>query len=110
MKLPNGNNAYISSSKLEGYLLSESHQAGHSKAKFFRAWGFNEATLGDLRDNLLRIARENDIIDTVTSPHGIKYVLDGWLATPSKHDVFIRTIWIIDVGYQNPRFVTAYPG
>ena len=42
MKLPNRENAYIPPRKLTEYLLSETHSIGKSKAKFFRAIGFDE--------------------------------------------------------------------
>jgi hypothetical protein len=109
MKLPNGEHASISPSKLANYLLSETHSAGHSKAKFLRALGFDKTTVNALRDELLRIAREDDVTDTVGSPHGTKFVVDSLLSTLSGQHVLIRTIWIIDIGHQNPRLVTAYP-
>ena len=109
MKLPNREMAYVPPSKLEGYLLAETHTAGRSKAKFFRGIGFNKTTIEELSAGLLRIAQECDVAHTVSSPHGTKYIIDGSLSTPTSRVVFIRTIWIIDTGLVAPRFVTAYP-
>jgi hypothetical protein len=109
MRLPHGDHAFIAPSKLAGYLLSGTHPAGQSKAKFFRAVGFDETTLAALQEGLLSIAKECQVTQVSSSPHGMKYILDGSLSTPAGHVVAIRTIWIIDAGQDTPRFVTAYP-
>jgi hypothetical protein len=109
MRLPNGDHALIAPSKLAGYLLSGTHPAGQSKAKFFRAVGFDETTLSVLQAGLLIIAKECEVTLVNSSPHGMKYIIDGSLSTPAGHVVSIRTIWIIDTGQDTPRFVTAYP-
>ena len=109
MKLPNCKQAYIASSKISDYLLDVGHPAGQSKARFFRLVGFDESTIDKLHEGLLEIAREEDVIEVKNSIHGMKYVIDGMLSTPADRQVSIRTIWIIDAGYEIPRFVTAYP-
>ena len=43
------------------------------------------------------------------SPHGLKYIMDGKIETPSGKSPRVRTIWIVDQGLQAPRLVTAYP-
>jgi hypothetical protein len=109
MRLPNGDHAFIAPSKLQGYLVSDTHPAGQSKAKFFRAVGFDETTLPALQAGLLSIAKECEVTHVSSSPHGMKYILDGSLSTPTGRVVSIHTIWIIDTGQEPPRFVTAYP-
>jgi hypothetical protein len=109
MRLPNGDHAFIAPSKLAGYLLSGTHPAGQSKAKFFRAAGFDETTLPVLQTGLLSIAKEREVTQESSSPHGMKYIIDGPLSTSAGRAVSIRTIWIIDTGQDTPRFVTAYP-
>ncbi|MEM1041982.1 MAG: DUF6883 domain-containing protein [Bacteroidota bacterium] len=42
------------------------------------------------------------------SPHGMKYVVDGDLPTPSGHSVRVRTVWIVDPTDPRPRLITAY--
>ena len=108
MKLPNWKNAYIPSEKLTGYLLSESHSIGKSKAKFFRAIGFNEANTDVLKHHLISIAQSEDVTEVVSTARGIKYVLDGFIQS-SRGNLKIRTVWIIEKGQDRPRFVTAYP-
>jgi hypothetical protein len=108
-KLPNNANAYIQRNKITGYLLSETHAIGKSKAKFFRSLGFDDATAEQLEQELLAIAHAGQVKESVSSPHGTKYVMDGLLRTPHGVTVHLWTIWIIDAGEENPRFVTAYP-
>jgi hypothetical protein len=47
--------------------------------------------------------------DVVPSPHGIKYIIEGVLEAPSGAAPRIRTVWILETGETDPRFVTAYP-
>ena len=56
MKLPGGDRAYVPPRKLLGYLLSSSHPVGGSKARFFRAVGFDDANVGVLERGLIVIA------------------------------------------------------
>ena len=109
MRLLNADHAVIAPSKSAGYLLSGTHPAGQSKAKFFRAVGLGETTLSVLQAGRLSIAKECEVTHVNSSSHGMKYILDGSLSTPAGHVVSIRTIWIIDTGQETPRFVTAYP-
>jgi hypothetical protein len=109
MQLPNGLQAYIPSEKLSAYLLSETHAVGKAKATFFRALGFNETNLPLLEHGLLALAHNAPVQDVVPSPHGVKYIIEGVLEAPSGASPRIRTVWILETGEINPRFVTAYP-
>ncbi len=82
---------------------------GKLKAKLFRSVGYNEMNVSLLKEGLLTIARTEEILDTQSSEHGVKYVIEGLLQTPVGVTLKIRTIWIIDIGQDRPRFVTAYP-
>jgi hypothetical protein len=107
--LPNRENAFIQPAKLTGYLLSETHSVGKSKAKFFRQLGFNEENVEILEQELLRVARFQEINETITTTHGTKYTIVGTINTPSGKAVNVLTVWIIDANQENPRFVTARP-
>lgn len=109
MRLPNAEGARIDPGKLTRYLLSENHPVGRSKARFFRGIGFNESNLAVLEQGLIGIVKTEAVVETVASRHGMKYVVDGMITTPSGSRVRVRTIWIIDAGQDIPRFVTAYP-
>jgi hypothetical protein len=109
MQLPHRLQAYIPSEKLSAYLLSETHAVGKAKATFFRALGFNETNMHVLEHGLLSLARSAPVQEVVPSPHGVKYVIEGILETASGTAPRIRTVWILETGETNPRFVTAYP-
>lgn len=109
MSLPNRENAFIQPEKLTGYLLSETHSVGKSKAKFFRELGFNEENIDILEQELLKIAKFQEIREIITTKHGTKYVIIGEINTPKKKSASILTVWIIDLGKDTPRFVTARP-
>lgn len=109
MRLPNSQAAYIPTGKLTAYLLSETHSVGKSKARLFRSLGYSESNVSFLKDGLLSIAHAGEVLSTQSSEHGVKYVIEGSLKTPSGGALRIRTVWIIDRGQDRPRFVTAYP-
>ncbi len=66
-------------------------------------------SVDDLGKELVAIAQSQDVQEVASSPHGIKYVIDGTLHAPSGGVANVRTIWIVDAGGEYPRFVTAYP-
>lgn len=105
----NREKAYVPIAKLKDYLLSETHSVGKSKAKFLRSVGFNEMNVNLLKDSLAAIANSGDVKEAIASPHGVKYIIDGLLKTPTGGAIKMRTIWIINKGQERPRFVTAYP-
>jgi hypothetical protein len=109
LRLPNGAQARISPDKITGYLLSETHLVGRSKAKFFGAAGFTVENWKLLERELLRVAAEGDIVGQESSIYGVKYVVDGLIQTPSRGKLAIRTVWIVEVGRGEPSFVTAFP-
>ena len=109
MRLPNAEQAQIDPNKLKEYLLSETHPIGRSKARFLHDIGYNESKPEILEETLLKIARTEEIVETVQSVHGTKYIIDGMIIPPQGDQVRLRTVWIVDRGQDYPRFVTAYP-
>ncbi|MBI4825052.1 MAG: hypothetical protein HY807_01330 [Nitrospirae bacterium] len=109
MKLPDKENAYVPLSKLLNYLLSETHPIGKSKSKYLRSFGFNETNINLLKYQLTAIAQSEEVKEGISSPHGVKYIIDGFIKTPEGSSINMRTVWIIDKGKTHPRFVTAYP-
>ncbi len=109
MKLPNREKAYIPLPKLHNYLLSKIHSIGKWKAGFFLSLGFDATKVDELERDLVAIAHSEDISEVIPSVHGTKYVVDGLLQAPNGRSVQMRTVWIIDAGEDQPRFVTAYP-
>ena len=108
MRISNADAAFVPPDKLTGYLLALAHPVGGSKAQFFRAHGFGETNTAELEVGLLAIARGADA-EATESPHGVKYVADGDLPTPSGRSVRVRTVWIVEPTDPRPRLITAYP-
>ncbi len=82
---------------------------GKAKAKYFRTLGYSERNASQLRDDLTGIAISEEVAEVIDTPFGRKYVVDGALDTPSGMKAPVRTAWIVEVGEDAPRFVTAYP-
>lgn len=109
VRLPNGEKASVPHAKLSGYLLSETHPVGKSKARLFRSLGFHDNNLDALVSELLSLAKEGEVVVAEPSLFGIKYVVEGMVNAPSGGSVRIRSVWIIEKNSVEPRFVTAYP-
>jgi hypothetical protein len=108
VKLPNGASARVNFEKLTGYLLSEVHPSGRSKARFFRQLGFRAEQPEALLAELVKLARTCEVVDQVLGPYGTKYVIDGGI-TGRLGQARVRTVWIIPRGSAAPQLVTAYP-
>lgn len=109
MKMPNAEAATVPERKITHYLLNPAHPAGGSKAWFLLRFGFTVAEWPKLAAALLRQARENAVVATEQTPHGIRYVVDGPLIAPDGTILNVRTAWYIHPDSDAPRFVTAHP-
>jgi hypothetical protein len=109
LKLPNYEHSVISEKKITGYLLSAKHRDGRSKAEFFTRLGFSSDAWEDLVKALLRHAAENEVAKIEDSPFGTRYIIEWVLLAPDRTGAIVRSVWFIETGEQNPRFVTAYP-
>ena len=91
--VPSSDQAIVDPLKIDGYLLSAAHPIGSAKARFFSRFGFSEDNPKELVDALLGHIRENAVVETQTSPFGVKYRVDGPLTSPDgakptrKHDL-----------------------
>ena len=107
MYLPNIDRVIVESSKIIAYLLSEENTGG--KAGFFTAFGFHREKWEDLKEVLIQHARTHEIATISVTQHGVKYIIEGEIQMPDKRFVPVRSVWIVDVGMDAPRLVTAYP-
>jgi hypothetical protein len=57
----------------------------------------------------VRRSQTAEVTESLESPHGVKYVLDGAIETPGGKTPTVRSVWIVDRGQNCPRLVTAYP-
>ena len=108
MKLPNAAEAVVPERKITHYLLSRIHEEGAAKARFFLRFGFTKDQWEIMASALLAHAREHEVTKTVPSSFGLKYVIEGTLWTPDGRNPAVRSVWMINHGATNPRFVTAY--
>lgn len=109
MKLPNAHIAIVEREKVADYLLNPAHPDNGGKAAFFIAGGFYREEWGALAEALRALGVAGEVVNSLDSPHGLKYILDGEITSPRGHQSIVRTIWIIDHGSDAPRLVTAYP-
>jgi hypothetical protein len=109
MNLPDGENAIVDREKIVSYLLNSTHPDNEGKARFFLGVGFDQTNWQLLAAALRRTAQNQPISKMMASPHGTKYIVDGRIQTPSGKTPLVRAVWIVDVGFQTPRLVTAYP-
>jgi len=109
MKLPYLSQAIVPQEKITGYLLSLTHSDGKSKAKFFLAFGFSADNWIIMAKALVTHATEHEVTKIETSPFGKRYVIEGNMLTPDGRQPHVRTVWFIETGELQPRFVTAYP-
>ena len=82
------------------------------KARFFESLGFSIEQPERLMAALRALAENGDVVENAHSVHGEKYVVEWWLSahTGESRRRLVRTVWIIDLGREAPRLVTAYPG
>lgn len=109
MKLPQNDIVIIPREKITDYILSETHATVKFKGKLFRGFGFSERNISLFERALLKIVRSQEVKETLISPYGTKYIIDGNIKTPVGKTIKVRTIWIIEEGQKRPRFVTIYP-
>ena len=109
MRLPNARYAQIEKEKVTDYLLSTTNPSGRSKAEFFYRFGFRVDQWQNLADALRVQGTSHEVVRIVEISYGIKYVVDGSIATPDGRNPCVRTVWQIDRGRDYPRFITAYP-
>jgi hypothetical protein len=109
MKLPNGHRAVVEAGKVRDYLLSSEHPIGRAKARFFRGLGFRQAEWAVLESSLRSLAVEGRAEAEDATRYGQKYTVTGILIGPGGKSAWIVSVWIVLVGDEVPRFVTAYP-
>lgn len=109
MILPNAHLAVVEREKITEYLLNPAHRYGASKARFFRAFGFDPADWETLAQALLSHGQRHEVSRTKQTPFGPRYEVDGELTAPDGRAPRVRTVWQLDDGEVAPRLITAYP-
>jgi hypothetical protein len=108
VEVPNAKSARVDVSKVIDYLLSDTHPAGQSKARFFMSLGFSRDHPQELIVALLDIVHTEEVRDQRATPHGRVFVVDGIVRGKIRAGG-VRTVWLVEEGHDAPRLVTAYP-
>lgn len=109
MKVPNIRNAVVTEQKIRGYLLSFEHRTGRGKATFFTRFGFSAEAWETLAKAIQEHAATHEVAKSEQTPFGTRYIVEGRLESPDGRNPLVRTVWFVEAGDDNPRFVTAYP-
>jgi hypothetical protein len=107
--IPNAARATVHVSKIRDYLLSPHHPKGRDKAAFFESFGFSRADWTVLKSALLVHVRAHEVVTTMPTPFGTKYIVSGLMQCPDGRVAVVKTVWMIDAGATVPRFVSAVP-
>ena len=109
MKFPGADRAIVSAEKVRDFLLSPVNPRARGKSAFFQALGFNISNWETLRSALLDIARSVEANPGQKSEFGAKYEVRAIITGPAGRQAVIKTVWIVDAGDDQPRFITAHP-
>ena len=109
MKLPGAERAIVPQEKVRDFLLSTANPRTKGKAAFFQALGFQVSDWQALRSALLGIASSGDANPGQKSEFGTNYEVRATIAGPAGRQAVIKTIWIVEAGDDQPRFVAAHP-
>lgn len=109
MKLPNLDRLVVEREKVADYLLNPGHRYGASKARFFCEVGFERENWKVLAEALREHAGQNEIVRTIETGFGPRYIVEGEMKAPNGRMARIRTVWQFDLGAIAPRLITAYP-
>jgi hypothetical protein len=80
-----------------------------SKARFFRGLGYDDETAKMLEAELLRLARDGELVGTIPGRYGTKCIVEGKIRRPAGGQACLTSVWVIEQGKTRPRLVTAYP-
>jgi hypothetical protein len=110
MRVPGSERAVVDVAKVRDYLLSHEHPVGRFKAVFFETLGYSRDAWPRLQRDLLDLIQTGTAVEGQTSQFGRKYEVRGIVQGPYGRGAELVTVWVILVGDEAPRFVTAFPG
>ncbi|HET6201802.1 MAG TPA: hypothetical protein VFI25_03240 [Planctomycetota bacterium] len=110
MRLPGVERSHVDGAKVRDYLLSRVHPIGRFKAAFFETLGYSRVEWRALERDLRALAASEDATLSGEREYGRKYVVRGMLRGPAGRSAPVVTVWVILLGEDFPRLVTAYPG
>lgn len=109
MRIPNAEQAIIEPEKITLYLLNIEHKRGRDKAVLLSSFGYSIEDWPRLVDDLRSYHLTIDATLVRDTPYGRRYEVKAPLITPSGRSLIVRSIWQIDIGADQPRFITLFP-
>lgn len=94
--------------KISNYLLSPTHPVERYKARFFLECGFKIGEWQLLQKFIYSIAKDNEVLESIATEYGTKFVVVGSLIALNRKSYSIKTIWMNSHNNRNAIFVTAY--
>ena len=109
MRLPRLDEASVPRAKIVDYLLAAHHRTGSAKARWFASFGFSPVRWTELADALRTHAVRNPVTLVDDTRFGRRYTVEGPIESPDGRNPGVRSIWFVDAGRNELRFVTAFP-
>ena len=107
-RLPNSEQAILDVRKLEDYCLNSGHPRGRHKARLFReTLSLAREDAQWLRRVVLSAIGNREAIELAADQFGARWRADVPVSRHGK-TVVVRTMWIVRVGENAPRFVTCW--
>jgi hypothetical protein len=97
----------VSASKITDYLLRNPE-----KSRFFLLFGYAVEDWERLQRDILALAARHEVEMRLRKQtvYGREYEIVGYMVTPSRRTVRLKTSWYLDAGETDIiRFITAYP-
>jgi len=96
--------------KLEGYCLNPEHPIGKHHAIVFKsALGFDQSNWQILAGLIIEQLPYCEAVLGIKDGYGQRYNVIMSITGPNGKTADVLTAWIVDIGQDHPRFVTAYP-
>ena len=105
----NAKDAKVDVSKIVDYLLATEHPVGGSKARYFLGFGFSRDRPEQFVQALRSHVYGNPVVEKSDSAFGSKWTVEGPLECPDGRAPIVQSVWILDIGSEIPRLVTAFP-
>lgn len=94
--------------KVTDYLLNVSHSSGAPKAVFFIRKGFTPDDPNQFSEAIMDHYRNSPQHEIVSGPYGVRVIVSGPMQFPNGDTADIRAVWMIELGSEVIKLVTAY--
>src|SRR4051794_35127970 len=108
-RLPGAERAFVEPAKITDYLLNPDHPVGGDKAGYLMRFGIRRYAWQVLLAAFLAHARDGYVVGEQRKAFGKHFAVEGPLVTPDGRNPFVRTVWMVRLREDRPRFLTAYP-